>query len=139
MLLGPGRWGTSTPAMGIPVSFKEIKTVSVISELAVMHEGLVPEVSLGTHFFNDLVEMNMLYLAVFPERAGTRFNESFLLSAYNWLATLLPDAAHWAHVIKILDFSAVNSPYVMNLHVDSMAQHGICYVKPAHLDWLQYI
>ncbi len=139
MILGPGRWGTSTPAMGIPVSFKEIKTVSVISELAVMHEGLVPEVSLGTHFFNDLVEMDMLYLAVFPERPGNRFNESFLLSARNWLTDLLPDAASWQHVVKVLDFSSVNSPHIMNLHVDSLTQHGICYVKSVDLDWMSYI
>ncbi|MCL5095961.1 MAG: PEP/pyruvate-binding domain-containing protein [Candidatus Omnitrophica bacterium] len=70
MLVGPGRWGTSMPSLGVPVSFAEINTVSVLAEVAVMHEGLVPDVSLGTHFFNDLVEMDMLCLAIFPEKIG---------------------------------------------------------------------
>jgi len=51
MLVGPGRWGTSMPSLGVPVSFAEINTASVVCELALMHEGLVPDVSLGTHFF----------------------------------------------------------------------------------------
>lgn len=68
MLIGPGRWGTSMPSLGVPVSFAEINTAAVLCELTVMHAGLIPDVSLGTHFFNDLVEMDMLYLAVSPGR-----------------------------------------------------------------------
>ena len=50
LLLGPGRWGTSMPSLGVPVSFAEINTVSVLCESSLMHAGLVPDVSLGTHF-----------------------------------------------------------------------------------------
>ena len=70
MLIGPGRWGTTTPSLGVPVCFAEIDTVSVLCEIVAMREDLVPDVSLGTHFFNDLVEMDMLYLALFPGRQG---------------------------------------------------------------------
>jgi hypothetical protein len=42
-----------------------------------MHAGLVPDVSLGTHFFNDLVEMDMLYFAVFPGRGQNCLSEGF--------------------------------------------------------------
>ena len=67
-LLGPGRWGTSMPSLGVPVSFAEISTVTVLGEIVVMHEHLVPDVSLGTHFFNELVEADTLYFAMFPDR-----------------------------------------------------------------------
>ncbi|MCX7848554.1 MAG: PEP/pyruvate-binding domain-containing protein [bacterium] len=130
MLLGPGRWGTSMPSMGVPVSFKEINTVSVIGELALMHEGLVPEVSLGTHFFNDLVEMNMIYLAVFPEHEGTTLNETFLMQRENRLGALLPEDAMWEHVVRVLDFGRPDSDYQLHLHVDSLRQRAVCYVRP---------
>ena len=81
MLAGPGRWGTSTPALGVPVSFAEIDTVSILCEIAVMLEGLIPDVSLGTHFFNDLVEMDALYVAVFPERSGGVWDEKWMEAA----------------------------------------------------------
>lgn len=127
MLLGPGRWGTSTPAMGVPVSFKEINTVSVIGELALMHEGLVPDVSLGTHFFNDLVEMNMLYLAVFPEQKNNTLNEKAILTHENSLPHLLPAEAAWQHVVHVADFSRRADTQRLHLYVDSLRQHAICY------------
>ncbi len=139
MLLGPGRWGTSTPAMGVPVSFKEINTVSVIGELALMHEGLVPDVSLGTHFFNDLVEMNMLYLAVFPEHEHSTLNEEFLLNAENRLAEVLPEEAAWEHVVRVLDFHRADSAHHLHLYVDSLRQRAVCYVRPTSMEWLQFI
>lgn len=131
MLLGPGRWGTSTPAMGVPVSFKEINTVSVLGELALMHEGLVPDVSLGTHFFNDLVEMNMIYLAVFPEREGATFNEEFLMRMENRLADVLPEDAVWGNVVRVLEVGRGGSGPRLHLFVDSLRQRAVCYVRPS--------
>lgn len=71
MLIGPGRWGTTTPSLGVPVSFAEIDTATVLCEIVAMREDLVPDVSLGTHFFNDLVEMDVLYWRSFPAERGT--------------------------------------------------------------------
>ncbi len=86
MLIGPGRWATTTPALGVPVSFAEINTVSVLCEVALMHEGLIPEVSLGTHFFNDLVEMDMFYFAIHPQRYDNALNAAlFEQCANNYL------------------------------------------------------
>jgi pyruvate, water dikinase len=129
MLVGPGRWGTTTPSLGVPVSFAEINTVSIICELALMHEGLVPDVSLGTHFFNDLVEFNMLYLALYPERKDCRFNERYFLDAPNRLASLLPEAAAWEHAIRVIDTSDVPAAASLILSVDSMNQKAVCYVE----------
>ena len=68
MMLGPGRWGTSTPSLGIPVSFAEIDTISVVCEIVAMRDDFVPDVSLGTHFFSDLIEFEILYMGLFPHR-----------------------------------------------------------------------
>ena len=130
MLIGPGRWGTSMPSLGVPVSFAEINTASVICELALMHEGLVPDVSLGTHFFNDLVEMDMLYLAVSPGREGHALNEDFFRRQPNQLSTLLPSAAALADGLRVIESGSLANGGAIFLNVDSMKQRGVCYWAP---------
>jgi hypothetical protein len=126
MLVGPGRWATTTPSLGVPVSFAEINTVSIICEVALMHEGLVPDVSLGTHFFNDLVEMDMLYCAVYPEREGNVFNGSIVEQLPNALTDLLPEASKWSKVVRVIEKKRQNARQ-LRVYMDSMKQKGICY------------
>jgi pyruvate, water dikinase len=128
MLIGPGRWATSMPSLGVPVSFAEINTVSVICELALMHEGLVPDISLGTHFFNDLVEMDMLYLAVSPGKEGHRLNEELIQRHPNRLTDLLPSVANLAPAIWVIE--KPGGP-VCYLNVDARTQKGLCYQEQA--------
>jgi len=130
MLERPGRWGPSLPSLGVPVSSAEINTASVICELTVMHEGLIPDVSLGTHFFNDLVEMDMLYLAVSPGREGHALNEEFVKQHPNQLVKLLPSAAELASALLVLDSGALLDGGAIQLNVDSMKQRGVCYWAP---------
>ncbi|MBS1138485.1 MAG: pyruvate, phosphate dikinase, partial [Proteobacteria bacterium] len=92
LLMGPGRWGTTSPELGVPVRFAEISNAAILCEMVTMHEGLVPDVSLGTHFFSDLVETDILYLAIFPQRHDNRLNTAFFEQQPNRLAELLPPA-----------------------------------------------
>jgi hypothetical protein len=125
MLIGPGRWGTTTPSLGVPVSFSEINTVKVLCELAVMHEGLVPDVSLGTHFFNDLVEMDMLYCAVHPERSGNVFNAAFFEDGDNLLSRLIPGAAAFEKVIRVI----APAKQRLFLHAEPLEQRGVLFIQ----------
>jgi len=128
LLLGPGRWGTSTPSLGVPVSFAEIDTVSVMCEIAQMHEGLVPDVSLGTHFFNDLVEMDMLYMAVYPELSETVLNSNLLVQVPSRLTDLVPEAAVWAECIRLIQGSDFGEGKELRLTVNSLSQEGMLYL-----------
>ncbi|MFP4443606.1 MAG: PEP/pyruvate-binding domain-containing protein [Spirochaetia bacterium] len=104
MLIGPGRWGTSTPSLGIPVSFSEINTVSALCEIDVMHKGLVPDLSLGTHFFNEMVEINMVYVAYFTEQDQNMMNLDYILNRENRLTAVCGDeAAEWEDIIQVID------------------------------------
>jgi hypothetical protein len=128
MLVGPGRWGTTTPSLGVPVSFAEINTVSVLCEVVAMREDLVPDVSLGTHFFNELVEMDVLYMALFPGREGNSINSEFLQQAPNRLTELLPEADRWAEVVKVLYASDLGDGATLRLNANALDQKVVCYV-----------
>jgi hypothetical protein len=132
LLLGPGRWGTSSPSLGIPVTFGDINGVSVIGEIVAMHENLVPDVSLGTHFLSELVEMNMLYLAIFPDQPGSVLNESVFMNARSALTELVPEAAPWAHVVKVVMATAIAPPgRTIILTADAREQHVNCFFTRA--------
>ncbi|MBN1854766.1 MAG: hypothetical protein JW829_18685 [Pirellulales bacterium] len=127
MLLGPGRWGTSSPELGIPVTFSDINRSSVICEIVCMHEGLIPDVSLGTHFLNEFVEMDMLYLALFPHRGNNRLEESFFVSHPSRLLELAPDALQWQETVRVLDVrDAIQPGERVILIADAMEQRVLC-------------
>lgn len=125
MLIGPGRWATSTPELGVPVSFAEINRVSILCEVAAMHENLIPEISLGTHFFNDLVEMDMLYLAVYPQKQNNLINGEAFSNVRNILTDLIPDAAPWQSVVRVIEPSIAEGQSIL-LYADVLKQSAIC-------------
>ena len=123
LLAGPGRWGTSTPFLGVPVRFGEISGVSVLCEIVAMRENLVPDVSLGTHFFNELVEADILYFAVFPEKDGNAVNPAILEGMPNQLGAVVPAEAKWSPVVRVID--AEGAPFA--LYANAPAQTVVCY------------
>jgi pyruvate, water dikinase len=131
MLLGPGRWGTTTPSLGVPVRFADINTVSILCEIVAMRDDFVPDVSLGTHFLNELVEMDMLYLALFPTRPEDFLRKEFLEGPPNRLAELMPDAAEWAHVVRVIDPASAISARNLMLYANTLKQRVVCYLDPA--------
>jgi len=92
MIIGSGRWGTSSPLLGIPVSFSDIKKIAIVCEVVSMHEYLVLDVSLGTHFLNELVEIDMLYLALCPNKGDNYINTKFFEESPSRLLDLVPGA-----------------------------------------------
>lgn len=102
MMIGPGRWGSAMPELGLPVSFNDINHTAVICELLEIRENLVTEVSLGTHFFNDLVELDMLYVGLSPGDKGLFFDRGWLERAPNLLTTLMPEAARYEHCLRLV-------------------------------------
>jgi hypothetical protein len=127
LLLGPGRWGTTTPSLGVPVTFAEISPVAALCEIVAMREDLVPDVSLGTHFFNELVELDMLYCALFPNRKDNFLNDAFFAGAPNRLAELLPADAAWAPVVRVIDADTLPGGGGLRLSADILKQRVVCF------------
>ena len=129
-LLGPGRWGTSSPALGIPVNFTNISGVAIICEIVAMHDTLIPDVSLGTHFLNELVEMDMLYLALFPGKTNSYINEEFFMGGPNRLLDLVPGASKWENMVRVVDTADVIGERAgIVLYADPVKQHVVCYFE----------
>lgn len=126
LLMGPGRWGTSSPSLGIPTTFAEINNVNVIGEIAEMHEGLVPDISLGSHFFNNLVELDMIYFAIDPDKEDDYLNREFFKKSPNQLKHLFPKSSKMEKVIKIIDFQKEDE---LLINMNSLSQQAICYLK----------
>jgi len=124
LLLGPGRWGTTTPSLGVPVSFSEINNVSVLCELACEGTNLVPDLSFGTHFFQDLVETDIFYVAIFPSHKGFAFNEKWFTSQPNRLTELLPEKAKYADVLKVIDLPSSK----VRIVGDVISQQVMCFL-----------
>lgn len=63
LLMGPGRWGSRGDIqLGVRVTYADICNTAMLIEVAKKKQSYVPEVSFGTHFFQDLVESNIAYL-----------------------------------------------------------------------------
>jgi len=117
LLIGPGRWGTSSPELGVPVSFSHIAGVSALVEVAEPAGAMVPDLSYGSHFFQDLVETGIAYAALFPDEDQCLYRPQAL--------------AEWAQV-RHYGPESVISVYDMKtqplqLSGDVVSQQLVCY------------
>jgi hypothetical protein len=124
-LLGPGRWGTHSPAMGVPVTFSEINNIAAIAEISYQDGSLIPDLSFGTHFFQDLVETNIFYLAVYPENPKVIFNREWFCQLPNMLETESPADARFGDVVKVGDTRDKGLIILSNV----VTQQMICYLS----------
>jgi len=102
ILLGPGRWGSANSELGVPVGYADIFNARALVELAFRQQGITPEPSYGTHFFQDLVEARIYPLAIYPDESGDALNRDFIAQAQNHLAEVLPGDADLAQYVKVI-------------------------------------
>ena len=104
ILMGPGRWGSRGDIkLGVSVSYSDISNTAALLEIARKKDDYIPELSFGTHFFQDLVEADIRYLPLYPDLPDIVFNESFFLHSKNILPDILPEYGHLAKVIHVID------------------------------------
>ena len=90
-LMGPGRWGSNDINLGVKVTYANINKAKLLVEVAFAKEGYTPEVSYGTHFFQDLVEADIVIVPLFPDEPEVILNEPFLLNSENILGRMAPE------------------------------------------------
>lgn len=79
--MGPGRWGSRGDIkLGVNVTYSDINNTSMLIEIAKQMGNYTPDLSFGTHFFQDLVEASIRYLPLYPDAEDVIFNEPFSVS-----------------------------------------------------------
>ena len=104
ILMGPGRWGSRGDIkLGVDVTYSDINNTAVLIEIARKKGNYIPDLSFGTHFFQDLVEASIRYLPLYPDDEGILFNEAFFTGSENILGDLLPEYASLSDTIRVID------------------------------------
>ncbi len=129
ILMGPGRWGSSDLHLGIKVGYADICHARMLIEIARAKGDYVPEVSFGTHFFQDLVEARIHYLPLYPDTPGVVFNEKFLHGSHNVLSKLLPDEEKYSWIVRVVDVPASADGMLLNVDMDGERDEALAYLK----------
>ncbi len=103
LLMGPGRWGTTTASLGVPAHFVDLNHFAVLCEHTYSAGEFRPELSYGSHFFQELVESDIFYVAAFDGRPGVHFNPARVLDEPNLLAEFAPQAGTLGEVLHVAD------------------------------------
>jgi hypothetical protein len=128
ILMGPGRWGSSNIDLGVKVSYADIFNARVLVEIAMGNDGESPEVSYGTHFFQDLVESGIYPLPLFPHDQGVIFNRAFFDGVPNILPELLPADAAYADCVKVIDVQAASGGRFLELVMNGEQEQALAYL-----------
>lgn len=116
ILLGPGRWGSRGDVrLGVPVTYSDINNTAMLIEIARRSGSYLPDLSFGTHFFQDLVESRIRYLPLYPDESHGHLNVRFLQSAPNLLAEMVPAHAGLAGVLRVIDIPACTGGRVLRV------------------------
>ncbi len=126
LLMGPGRWGTSTPSLGIPVYFSDICNMTAICEYADPESGAAPDLSFGSHFFQDIVESDIFYAAILAESPGVVFRPQLLLGGENLVPALAPELGALAPAIHLAEAAE------LALYADVPSQQLVCCLQSRH-------
>jgi len=127
VLIGPGRWGSNNPLLGIPVSYGDIYNSRALVELALGEQS--PEPSYGTHFFQDLIETNIYPLAISLTDPQAEFNQHFFDESKNSLAEILPEDASWSEHVRVLDIPAITEGEYLELVMNGDTGEAIAHLK----------
>jgi hypothetical protein len=123
-LLGPGRWGSSDINLGVRVSYADINSARLMVEIAFAREGDTPEVSYGTHFYQDLVEADIAMVPLYPDAPGTFLNEELLACSPNSIAAVDPALGDLAGVIRVIHVPSAQEGRLLHVSLDGEGQHG---------------
>lgn len=130
ILMGPGRWGSRGDIkLGVNVTYSEINNTSMLIEIAKKKGNYVPDLSFGTHFFQDLVEASIRYLPLYPDDPGIIFNYNYLLGGYNILPDILPEYENISNVLRVIDVPKHTKGMVLRVLMNADLDEAIAYLS----------
>jgi predicted nucleotidyltransferase len=125
ILIGPGRWGSRGDIkLGVSVGYADINNSAMLIEVARKTGDYLPDLSFGTHFFQDLVESEIRYLPLYPDDDGF-LNMRLLHASHNLLPAMLPEYEHLADVLRVIDVPTGNQGRVLRVLMNSELDEAI--------------
>jgi hypothetical protein len=128
--VGPGRWGTSNPDLGIYVNYSDIYNAKALVEITGKGHGAVPEPSLGTHFFQDLLEAQIYPLAVNLDDERAYLNTRMFNDSPNRLSDLNDPDIPLNNCIRLIDVSDYRPGNHLEISMDDEKGQAVAYLKP---------
>lgn len=128
--IGPGRWGTSTPDLGVHVAYSDIYNTRALIELSGQYVGTSPEPSFGTHFFQDMMEAHIFPLAINLDDRDVIFRRDFFYSTANrlmeWCTSTDPNLPATIRLIDVHDFAPNQH---LTLVMDDEESRAVCFLE----------
>jgi hypothetical protein len=126
--VGPGRWGSSNPELGVPIDYGDIYNSRALVELAGQSFGPDPEPSLGTHFFQDLLEAQIYPLAITMGDEDTVFNRKFFYDTPNHVDEWLQVDERLAGCVRLIRVSDYRAGQILRLVMDDDQNLAVAYL-----------
>ncbi len=125
ILMGPGRWGSSNLELGVKVGYADIYNTKVLIEIAAKDaSGGQPELSYGTHFFQDLVEAGIYSLPLHLDGPKSQMDWRFLRERDNVLDAISPTDSHFAPIIRVIDLAQQDNQR-LNIYMDGSHDEAV--------------
>jgi hypothetical protein len=128
--VGPGRWGTINPDLGVSIAYGDIYNTRALVEVTGKGLGPAPDPSFGTHFFQDLVEANIYPLAVYLDDQDAVFNRRFFYDTSNALTAYLPKEAARVDTLRVIEVAAFRPGHHLNLIMDDEQGRAVAFLTP---------
>ena len=101
----------------------------MLIEIANKKGDYIPELSFGTHFFQDMVESSIRYLPIYPDDKNIVFNEKFLLESNNILPEILPQYSKLADTIRVIDVPKSTNGLILNILMNAELEKAVGILK----------
>lgn len=132
ILVGPGRWGSRGDIkLGVPVTYSDINNTAMLIEVARQQGNYLPELSFGTHFFQDLVEASIRYLPLYPDDPNATFNELFFQRSRSILEELLPGFPHLKDALRVIDVPLETGGLVLRVLMNADLDQAVGFLSAA--------
>jgi len=130
ILVGPGRWGSTNVDLGIPVGYSDVFNTRALVEMSGKDIGPSPEPSLGTHFFQDLLEAQIYPLAIYLDDPQSIFQPSFFYHSPNCIEEFIPAEESAKERLRLIKIDDYRNGHMLRLVMDEEHSTAIGYLLP---------
>jgi hypothetical protein len=127
--VGPGRWGTSSPDLGVHIGYADIYNTRALIELSGQGVGTAPEPSFGTHFFQDLMEAQIYPLAIYLDDEDAVFNRKFFYKTPNRLLERINTDKKLLKSLRLIAVEDFRPNHHLSLVMDDEKGRAVAYLE----------